>query len=261
MKFARNAKSPRRFGLAPHLRRGVLRSPPRFFSGTAWIVNGVRKASTPTSRYAVMTSVYVPLRRSVASTATEFRPRPEASCPRRAVAGRRYRRRGNKPVSLRGFTLVEMIIVIVVFGVLAAATVPSFRSLMRDTRISTNAQKIHQALFLARSEAGKRGQVVALESTSGNLSWKEGWKMYQDTDGDGNQDPDEPDIRVGGPIDGTFTFTASAATARYLPSGFLSVAPTQVTFTFCDDGATGEEGRSIVVAQTGRPSISEFACL
>lgn len=66
------------------------------------------------------------------------------------------------PKNLAGFTLVEMLVVMAIFGIIAALSMPSFRDFALRRQISAQVSDLTSALRLARSEAIKRGREVSL---------------------------------------------------------------------------------------------------
>jgi prepilin-type N-terminal cleavage/methylation domain-containing protein len=62
----------------------------------------------------------------------------------------------------RGFTLVELLVVMTISAILIAAAVPSFQWLITTTRASNGASALNGSLELARSEAIRRGLVVTV---------------------------------------------------------------------------------------------------
>lgn len=94
------------------------------------------------------------------------------------------------PCRQRGFTLLELAIVVVIAAILLTLAVPSFNALIQGSRIDGDASALVSDLMLARSEAIKRrGQVALCASTGGATcdtnDWSLGWLVYMDADSDG----------------------------------------------------------------------------
>jgi len=72
------------------------------------------------------------------------------------------------PVNPRtaGFTLIELLVTLTVAAILLAVAVPSFHNMMLNSRLSTSANAVANALSLARSEAVKRNQQVNFSSAA-----------------------------------------------------------------------------------------------
>lgn len=62
----------------------------------------------------------------------------------------------------RGFTLIEMAVVMAVMALLLFAAVPSFMSALANTRIRNTTESLQNGLQLARAEAVRRNQNVTL---------------------------------------------------------------------------------------------------
>jgi type IV fimbrial biogenesis protein FimT len=80
----------------------------------------------------------------------------------------------------RGFTAVELIMVMAVVGILMSIAVPSFRTFMQNTRLTTQANTLVYALNLARSSAVKLDKAVQVCASSDGAScngaaWDQGW--------------------------------------------------------------------------------------
>ena len=74
----------------------------------------------------------------------------------------------------RGFTIIELMIVMVVIGVMVAIAAPSMRDLVVRMRLKTASSDLHTSLMFARSEAIKRNagmQLVPVDATNWALGW------------------------------------------------------------------------------------------
>jgi len=90
-----------------------------------------------------------------------------------------------------GFNLVELIVVLSIFALIAAVGVPPILALTGDLRLHMAAQELGGTLRLARSEAARRNANVAVKfrpARGGGATYT----LYRDGDGDGvlNRDID-----------------------------------------------------------------------
>ena len=96
----------------------------------------------------------------------------------------------------RGFTMVELMVVVAVMGVLAALAAPSFQPVIERWRVRSTADNIEHSMYYARSEAFKYGGgiVIARKTASGDCTssgvtdWKCGWFVYRDINNNNAQD-------------------------------------------------------------------------
>lgn len=92
----------------------------------------------------------------------------------------------------KGFSLIEMAVVIAIIGVIAGIGVPSFRQMMLDNRLVTTTNQILAALQQARSEAASRHSPVTLCGGDGDAEtpacaddtdWSSGILLLQNRSG------------------------------------------------------------------------------
>lgn len=62
---------------------------------------------------------------------------------------------------IRGFTLIELVVTLMIVGILTSLAVPSFKGLLANAQIRTAAEALHDGLQLARAEAIRRNEHVA----------------------------------------------------------------------------------------------------
>lgn len=88
-----------------------------------------------------------------------------------------------------GFSLVEMMVVVVVFGLLLAMGVPNYRIWVENTRIRNAADSIQAGIQKARVEALKYNASVRFSLVSADSEWEVGCLTpVADNDGDGRED-------------------------------------------------------------------------
>lgn len=142
----------------------------------------------------------------------------------------------------RGFTLIELMVVVALAAILAAMAAPSFKSFVSGQRVKTAASDFAMAAIFARSEAIKRNADVTITSvTAGAAGWKDGWT-----------------VAVGGtPLNqqqayNGVTFSGPASAITYNGSGRLSAAVTTMTITGTDGSA-----RCVAFDLSGMPKSSK----
>lgn len=163
----------------------------------------------------------------------------------------------------QGVTLIELLIGIAILAVTLGIAVPSFASLIRDTRLTTVINEMHGALFYTRSESIKRGRRVTIctsadqESCAGGVGWHSGWIVFDDRNANAVRDTDETILRVGMPQAAGIAVTGNAPVSNYvsyIPTGTtraISGALQMGTITAC----SGDRVRQIVISATGRPRV------
>jgi len=80
---------------------------------------------------------------------------------------------------MTGFTLVELMITLVVGAILMGIAVPSYRTFVQDSRLSSKANALVYSLNLARNQAVKMDSTVEVCASSNGTScggaWADGW--------------------------------------------------------------------------------------
>jgi type IV fimbrial biogenesis protein FimT len=72
---------------------------------------------------------------------------------------------------LNGFSLVELMVAIAIFGIVAALGIPSYKVWIQNTRIRTASESIQNGLQIARAEAVKRNSPVQFDFRNNHSAW------------------------------------------------------------------------------------------
>jgi type IV fimbrial biogenesis protein FimT len=94
-----------------------------------------------------------------------------------------------------GFTAIELLVTVSVMAILAALAAPNFKLLIERWRVRNSLELMQSTLYLARSEAIKRGGRIAIQKlpntpascslASANEEWGCGWFVFADDNSDG----------------------------------------------------------------------------
>lgn len=145
----------------------------------------------------------------------------------------------------RGFTLIELMVVLTVLAVFAAIGLPSFRDLVASQKVKDAASTLQTALLLTRSEALKRNTSIALTPVVAN-QWNAGWRITNPADGSVLSNYGAVStVTISGPSSVTFQ-----------PSGRASVSS---TFKFAQPGSTSIV-RCVSITLSGVPSSATTGC-
>jgi type IV fimbrial biogenesis protein FimT len=160
-----------------------------------------------------------------------------------------------------GVTLIELITTVSIIAILSSIAAPSFTGLRNDAERTTTVNGFLHALFLARSESIKRGQVVSVcKSSDGSTcagkgaDWRDGWMVFANSDRDDLpvRDPDELILLVNeGWRAGSIESNREAYSFRPYQQAVVNG-----TIVFCDPRGSAH-ARAIIISHTGRPRVAQ----
>lgn len=146
-----------------------------------------------------------------------------------------------------GFTLTELMVVLVVAGILAAIAVPSFQSLTQSQQAKNASFELFSSLSLARSEAIKRNGNVTLTPVN-TADWGQGWTITSPTE----------TIKSQGVLKGvSISATGTPASVVYARSGRATAL---ASFQVDASAAVTANIRCIRIELSGMPRTIKGAC-
>ena len=151
-----------------------------------------------------------------------------------------------------GFTIVELMIVVVIIGILGTIAAPSLRDLVLNQRMKTVSLDIYTSLALARSEAVKRNSSEVKMIANGG-SWQNGWKVCVDTNGNNVCGSSEVVVIAMDAIEG-ITVTGPSTPVNYLRDGRISGTASASFILKSGTNNTGVAMRCVTVDISGRPN-------
>ncbi|NYI18117.1 type IV fimbrial biogenesis protein FimT [Xanthomonas arboricola] len=158
--------------------------------------------------------------------------------------------------SARGYTAVQLLIVMAIIGIGAVIGMPSFTRLMEWQRATTRVHLLTAHLAMARGLAITQGEPVSICPTTDGTScrtdrnWSQGWILFKDPERDGQPPHLASIVRVEhasatGGID--ITSTLGRPIVRFLPNGRSS--GTNITISLCSNA---KRLADVVVNNSGR---------
>lgn len=156
----------------------------------------------------------------------------------------------------RGFTLPEMLTVIMIIGILATFAFPAMTKFLSTQAVRSASYDLFADLIYARSEAIARGTPIKVEGVS-STDFKQGWIIKLDQ-------PPGTVLRTQPSRDSAIQFTASSSSVIFDRSGRASSATNPLTFNIVPaSNITNPQDymkRCIRLDPSGRPKSSEGAC-
>ena len=148
----------------------------------------------------------------------------------------------------RGFTIIEIMVVIAIMGVMLTIAAPSFVTFTSSQKVKTASFDLYAAMMFARSEAIKRKVNVTVAAAGGD--WKNGWTVVAT----GIATP----LRTQDPLSGV-TFSNTTTSVVYRIDGRLTSAAALGVLIQPQTADSSIKNRCIRIDLTGLPKSSTIS--
>lgn len=158
-------------------------------------------------------------------------------------------------MKIRGFSLLELLITLVVLGLVLTVALPSFKQQIQRSRILSETDDFRQGILLARTRAITLNQRVTMAHRG---KWSSGWDIFIDSNHNGRADEGElvilsldkelaVDIQGNPGVEEYVSFVGTGQSQK--AAGKAKGAFQAGTFTICLEQ---EKGAQLVLSRGGR---------
>jgi len=155
--------------------------------------------------------------------------------------------------AMKGFTFLEMIIVLVISSLLLTIGIPSFKNLIEGNRVLNVGSSVQNSLMFARSQSVSLINYVTVcplksDNTCGD-DWINGLDVFIDANENEEFDDDDTKLKAAVPFTNTDTLVFPRSSVTFTPDGQIS--DDAATFRYC----SGDRRVGVSVAFSGQAKI------
>ena len=159
--------------------------------------------------------------------------------------------------NVKGFTLIEAVVVMTVAAILLAVAIPAWSHARAAANAGSVRAELAATLLDAVNHSANAGAEVVVCPTSsagqctGSIAWDNGWVVFADINGNRIRDLNETLLVQASPIDRSVHLQSTSGRTRlvFQPNG--GNAGSNVTFTLCDSRGV-DYATSLVLSNAGR---------
>jgi len=172
--------------------------------------------------------------------------------------------------SIRGLTLIELMVTLAVIAVLVMVGVPKYQQFTENNRMVANINRISGDLSKARDDAVNQAQTVTVcastdLATCNSTDWEKGWIAFTDLNRNQSRDGNDQMLFIGDPLPKGLTLRtvvlSSAGVIQFLPSGLSrdmnGSGSSNGTFKLCDAQKQVKRARAVNVSNSGNVSLAQ----
>ncbi len=160
----------------------------------------------------------------------------------------------------RGFTLIELVIILAIFSILFHLTAPTFQNIVANSRMTTQINNMVTSFNYARSEAIKRHHTMVIcpnddGSCARQPHWHNGWLIFVDENFNREFEQEEEVVYVEA-AKKNIEITSSRYRKRVVFRSKGYSHGSNASFIFCDQRGS-VNARAVVLSNTGRTRIAD----